>query len=418
MLVKNIVFPVARFLLVRLHGAIGLQPFDNVTFTSLMDEDAMDYFVDDDIESGYHRMSIEYANADHYVHGRPASELPMPVQNLLKYLLNEFMPLGILSHKEIRGAEEMLDKIRERIRIAEEDSTDDEDNSLEEDEGLAEMSNKFYQMIPHVGGDKRRPIIQTEDICEAKEQFLRRFKSALNCLLGWKRSVINPLDYLCEKWFGTEFKPLEFDSDEFKLLNDCMQRTQHLNDCVRFNVDNIFEVIDSEANNNSESDIGNHRYLFHTTYANNLFGILKEGLLVAPQHVHSVNRFLGKGIYFWDSAAAALKIFRSDRFSEGVILVCRVAQGTVQEVPFMPFLKYGEEYPWTDGFDSLSLKGRKHFETKFKERILNGCNMYFGKLGRRSIDDDAKYDLYNRYLVKNEDQVRIDYLIKVRKVLN
>lgn len=81
-------------------------------------------------------------------------------------------------------------------------------------------------------------------------------------------------------------------------------------------------------------------------------------------HIHSVNRFLGKGIYFWDSAVAALNIFRSDRFTEGIILVYRVAQGRVDEVPFMPFLKYGEEFPWEDGFNSLSLGGRKHFETK------------------------------------------------------
>lgn len=50
---------------------------------------------------------------------------------------------------------------------------------------------------------------------------------------------------------------------------------------MRFYVENIFDVIDSNANNNSKADIGNYRYLFHTTYANNLFDILKEGLLVA-----------------------------------------------------------------------------------------------------------------------------------------
>lgn len=88
-MIKNIAFHsfyhfILRFLLMRLHGVIGLQPFDNVTFTSLVDEDAMDYFVEDDIESGYHRMSIKYANADQYVHGRPDSELSIPVQDLLK----------------------------------------------------------------------------------------------------------------------------------------------------------------------------------------------------------------------------------------------------------------------------------------------------------------------------------------------
>lgn len=47
------------------------------------------------------------------------------------------LPLGILSLKEIRAAEEILDKIRERIRMAVKYSTDDEDDSLEEDKGLA-----------------------------------------------------------------------------------------------------------------------------------------------------------------------------------------------------------------------------------------------------------------------------------------
>lgn len=402
-----------------MHGRIGLPAMNNVLITSGSIEAFFDNLVQSDVNCGFYKMSIAYLNARHYMFDQTDSELQPDVKNFLLYLIDEYMPLGILDMKEIANAEQLLTEIYEMIKMMEFHELQSEFHKphlLNDVCSYRSLSDQFYRMIPHAGGDQRRPLINNYKIWNAKYELLIQMKSALNVLHEAHGNTFNPLDYFCERWLKSTFKVCKRNSKNFQTIANCIKRTQHLRDAVLFNIENIF-VVNSRAHANFNDEIPNHRYLFHSTYANNILGILRKGLLVAPNYVHSVNRFFGNGIYFWDSAAAALNIFRSNSFSEGIILVCRVALGKIQRVSDMPYLKHGQKYPWEDGYDSLFFRSKIYPESRNAKQYINGVPIYCGQMPTYSIEDYDfhRYERYNEYIVKNANQIKIDYIIQLRK---
>lgn len=155
----------------------------------------------------------------------------------------------------------------------------------------------------------------------------------------------------------------------------------------------------------------NHRYLFHFTFASNLPCILREGLVPAPSHIYSVNRFLGEGIYFWDAIANAGLNYKS--LNTVYILACRVALGNAKQVE-QQYLNHDQILDWDDGFDSIYCLGQKFTSSRDAEEDLNGAKIYCGQLGERKTGDYG-YSLYNEYVIRNKQQVSVEYIIKLVK---
>lgn len=349
------------------------------------------------LENDWRRLSIDYLNTNHLLYNQPETNLSSIVFDSMKLWLDKYMPLGIMPSSEIIRINEVLDEI------------DSEINGERDEEKIKKLSDEYYVIIPWVGSGQSRCPIDTTELLQSRREKLHRFRDTIDALHRGRDSTENPLDYFCREWLNISITPIENEtSEEYQILRECIDRTQH-ND--QFQIENILKI--AYLNDvDFQSDLDDQCYLYHSTYINNLIGILKDGLMVAPNHAYSCNRYFGPGIYFSDAAAMVLKKFGSNNFNCGIILVCRVALGKRQDAK-MNKLTDGK-YPWEDDTNSLVYEGRKFANTKDEHRVLNNAKIFNGEL-KKCTDVIYGLDIYNEYIVKNENQVRIDYVIKLKK---
>lgn len=345
---------------------------------------------------GWTHLAIEYLETNHLLYDQPETKLDSVVVDSMKLWLDKYMPLGIMPTSEFTRIEEILKDIDREI------------NGERNEDRIKKLSDEYYLVVSWVGGVSSRLSINTHELLSARTEKFNRLRDAIIALHCGKKSTENPLDYFCREWLKMMFTPIHEMSEEFRIFRECIENTQH-ND--QFQIENILKI-EYLNNVDFQSDLKDHCYLYHSTYINNLIGILKEGLVVAPNHVYSHNRYFGPGIYFSDAAAMVLKRFASSNFNCGIILVCRVALGTRQDAK-MNNLTNGE-YPWEDDANSLVYEGRQFAIAKNEHRILNEAKIFCGKLEKRTVSI-YDHDIYNEYIVKNANQVRIDYIIKLKK---
>lgn len=353
--------------------------------------------LDSSYYAGYHRVSITHLNAAHLISNQPKSELPATVQNLLMHTLNELMPLGILSINQLNDAYAVLQKIKPLL-----------ENDPMDEKTIAELSTQFYKMIPHNGTKERRKPIGDIEFYKMKERMIEHLRSVLEAIQAGPICGMNSLDYLYQFWMKTNLQPLDSTSDQFKAIKSCIDNGQHQNDNDLFEIETIFKV---EPNSpfNFQSD-ATDRYLIHSTYPSNVFGILRDVLVVSPDHVHGFGRSLGDGIYFYDAAAMALNRFSHDTIHHGILFVCRVKLG---EICHMENVQ-GEIPVKAEGFDSVLLKGSKYFDG-FNDVIpLNDASIANANVPK--IYGEKKDSLYNQYLAFNSEQVNVEYLLHLKKV--
>lgn len=87
------------------------------------------------------------------------------------------------------------------------------------------------------------------------------------------RSNTNPFDYLHENHLRCSIKPLDRSGHRFGLLNDCIAKTRQ---CDSFEIANIFQIESDYSDAKFTTKVPNHCYLYHSTFANNIFGILQK----------------------------------------------------------------------------------------------------------------------------------------------
>lgn len=349
---------------------------------------------------GFTRVNLMFVNARHLEYRREDTRLPAPVRKLLIHLIDQWFPIGIPHETHLDRANNLIEILQQRIARGKIPSL--------------KHSNKFYALIPHQGDVRRRPRFKDVAFCKAKRDYVKRMQSAVECFsMSQKYPDENPLDYFLENWLEIDMRVLEPHENEYDILSDVIEKTQHPNALRQFGVANIFQIGNLPRKQGADftTDITeNHRYLLHFTFASNILCILREGLLAAPRHIHSINRFLGNGIYFWDAIANAGLNYKS--LDLVYVLVCRVALGTVQEVE-QPYLDHGQPLPWNENSDSVFCSGKQYKSARDDERDLNGAKIYNGQLTEKTFNPVDRYSLYNEYIVRHENQVQIEYLIKL-----
>lgn len=353
------------------------------------------------VEEGYTRVNLMFVNARHLENRKAEiTQLPRAVRKLLIHLIDQWFPVGIPQEIHMDRAINLLEILKRKIEAGKIPNL--------------KHSNKFYELIPHQGDCCRRPRLKTVELCDNKMNYIQRMKSAIDCFeTSQKYPNDNPLEYFLENWLEIDLRVLSPDEQAYKDLKTVVENTQHPNAPRRFDVTNIFHVenLNRKTTNEFQTTITeNHRYLFHFTFASNLLCILREGLLVAPKHIHSVNRFLGDGIYFWDAVANAGLNYKS--LNTVYILVCRVALGKVQEVE-QQYLEHDQQLQWDEGSDSIFCAGKQFTSSRDAELDFNGAKIYSGKLDEKIYNPFDRYSLYNEYVVHNENQVKIEYIVKL-----
>lgn len=386
----------------RYHGRIGMNGIPGI-YKQMTKKKFCELIAAKRVRDGFTRLNLLKVNARHLEHPyKLKSHLPSPVRRFLIYIIDQWFPAGIPLEIHLNRAIDLLERLREKIKAGKVPSL--------------KYSNKFYELIPHHGDPRRRSRFKDVKFCNNKIKYVQTMKSATECFSAFNQRIdVNPLDHFIEKWLRIELKVLQPGDNAYEVLNEVVENTQHAETDCRFCVKDIFKVdsMNSEANGDFSTDItSNHRYLFHFSFASNLPSILREGLLVAPKHIHSVNRFFGEGIYFWDAIANAGLNYTSINLVH--VLVCRVALGREQQVE-QQYLKHHETFDWNEDVDSIYCLGKEFSSARNDEKELDGAKIFCGKLDKKTNDSAHRYSLYNEYVIRNKNQAIVEYIIKLEK---
>lgn len=216
-----------------------------------------------------------------------SSNLPKPVEELLKLLIDEDMmnmnnlmvifqldttksPLARIGSDQIRQAKFVLNEIHQKILQQESQSW------------LVEASNRFYSLIPH--SVTNEDVINNMGKLKEKAELLKSLRDKqFTYELLHKETGEKPTDILDNfyKNLNVLIEPLNRDSNEFKMITSYANDTQLNRDLV---IEEIFKVSRSGETSRYKpyENLSNRTLLWHGSRIIRYANILAHGLKIAP----------------------------------------------------------------------------------------------------------------------------------------
>ncbi|KAM9982840.1 hypothetical protein ACTFIZ_007362 [Dictyostelium cf. discoideum] len=367
------------------------------------------------------------------------SKLLQPVQSLVNTLFDselmkksltslqfdvQKMPLGKLSQNQINKAYEVLNRIQELLETIEKQSPLQPLSPTAQHNIKSEIiaeSSKFYTYIPHrfEGGlmSKIPPI-------DNKELLIKciRLVDTLSEI-----EVVNQLKRLSTSTCGNstddnynllkaDIKPLERDSFLFRNIEEFALST--VDPTLGYSVDvlDIFKIdrIGDDQFSQWESD-HNRMLLFHGSRIQSWCSILPNGLKIASPLSPKSGYRLGKGVYLADCISlSGLYTGATKENPTAIIAICDVALGNSAALYHDTYM----EEPQL-GFQSTKALGKRQ-PALFDQ--LNGCYQDKDEFIPSSVLKGPIIETgsivtsftHNEYVIYNNSQCRIKYLLKLR----
>uniref|UniRef100_A0A8C5WDR3 Poly [ADP-ribose] polymerase n=1 Tax=Leptobrachium leishanense TaxID=445787 RepID=A0A8C5WDR3_9ANUR len=312
------------------------------------------------------------------------------------------MPLGKLSKAQIAKGFEALEELQDALQ-----------KKAKKDK-LSELTSRFYTIIPHNFGRTTPPVIDSQDVLQAKKDMLlvlADIELAQTLQAGKLKEVkeeeievSHPLDVDYEL-LKCGLDVLDTSSEEYKIIQTYVKQTgptyQQLKILNVWTVDRENE----EERLTAHKNIENRRLLWHGTNVAVVAAILKSGLRIMP---HSGGR-VGSGIYF------------ASENSKSAGYVGRTSKGL--GIMFLNEVALGKEHHITrddsslraapKGYDSVVALGYTEPDpTKDRELVLNGRKIIVpqGPPKNRLSHTDTHFS-QSEYLVYKESQSRLRYLL-------
>ena len=352
------------------------------------------------------------------------SKLPKDIQKLLAMIFDletinntmkaldldtEKMPLGKLSTTHIKKAYGVLQELDFIINDAADRSR------------ILDASNRFYTMIPHVIGGKDLPLLDNIDIIREKTSMLDNLleiEVAYRILMEEERdqeqgSQLDPIDAHYKK-LNCDIKVVEKESKEYELVKEYTKKTHGpTHGDYKLKITDVFEVARKEEQDRFKKEIGNVNLLWHGSRTSNYAGILSQGLKIAPPEAPVNGYMFGKGVYFADMVSKSANycgITSEGKENEGLLLLCEVALGDVQEEKHAKDIRKPKK-----GKSSVMGIGQIIPDSKSHKTLDDGLVVPIGKPLKR--ENAKKLDLvYNEYIVYDISQIKIKYLVKTKFV--
>lgn len=293
-------------------------------------------------------------------------------QSATSYMLKSIdTPLGKMSANQVAKGLEILTQIENML-----------DRGVTTGWEVEKLSNEFYSVIPVTFGarvDYRKFLI--DDYIKLNDR---------KDLLGVMSSVVKAQDTLEQKLedkyasLKIKLKNLSSRSKEYKRLSDFVQSTKGYNHHFGFEIKEIFEVEDMVNHSQFNPKGVKTMELFHGSRNENILSIMQNGLKIKPKSAVHTGSMFGAGIYFADqSTKSANYCWGFDggvAGDENYLFVCEVATGEI-----------------------------KDYETAQPHLISapRPYNSVRGVKGRSLI--------HNEYIVYNDNQVKIKYIIEFKK---
>lgn len=292
-------------------------------------------------------------------------------------------------------------------------------------EYLADLSGKFYTVIPHSFGFSKAINFMINSF-----EKLRDKTELLESLAGVKEGVEtpiarvekvsrkpNPVDESYSRLkYGLEV--VERDSEEFKLIEAYKNNTQGETHAMRSSIRNIYKL---NGEKGRAKKTPRKMLLWHGSRLTNWMSILSSGLRIAPPEAPHTGFMFGKGIYTADcfSKAANYCFVTDTRQRTGLVVLCEVTVGESMELTEADYdadTKLGSQYQSTKGV------GRWYPDPSGAVKLKDGTEVPCGKLMSSEVSDGSRMSrriatqtglLYNEYIVYNPEQVKMKYLVEL-----
>jgi poly [ADP-ribose] polymerase len=324
-------------------------------------------------------------------------------QTMLEFELDlDKMPLGRLSKKQLHDAYQVLTDLNELV------------SSGASNNEFIGLSNKFFTLVPHNFGMNKAPVIDTLEMIQTKRDILDNLievEIAYSMLQQDTGDELNPLDAHYGQ-LKTDLKPLDHNSEDFKLLSQYVQNT-HAATHKEYSLE-IIDVFAVERQGEKRrfkpfKKLHNRQLLWHGSRLTNYVGIMSHGLKIAPPEAPVTGYMFGKGIYFADSVSKSANYCATSKKNDiGLMLLSEVALGDMHE------LTAANERIKKPPAGKHSVKGvGKSFPNDSQAHLRpDGVKIPLGNL---ETDNKMKSSLlYNEYIVYDVAQVNIQYLLKMK----
>lgn len=355
--------------------------------------------------------------------------LELPLQKFLNLILSKDMfkaqmettfkldtrklPLGKLSKRQLSKGMEALVALEEAVRTSQPEDI------------LADLCSVFYTIIPHASDrGTRLPVFGDLPTIQEKKDMIAALGDIESVLNLQKQinveSVEHPTD-LAYRALRCKLTRLDHASKEFKTLWTYTENTKKTGDvrgcCSGSNVKRtILEIfrVDREGSSDryaKHKDLENRKLLWHGTNVAVVAAILKSGLRIMP---HSGGR-VGRGIYLASENNKSAAYVTEDYSSHtGIMFLCEVALGKEKHITSDDSsLRRAPA-----GFDSVVALGQTEPDpTKDTTLQLGGVEVVVPQgvpLANKRLGGLSSEFTQSEYLVYNESQVRIRYVLQMR----
>lgn len=307
------------------------------------------------------------------------------------------MPLGRVRRQQILDGFQVLKQIQQKI----------ENNASHE--SLIDSSNRFYSIIPHKASSEN--IIDSSEGLMEKAQMLQDLKNVqftYDFLYKTGECGQTVLDDFYVK-LNNVIEPLH-GCKKFRIVKEAFDSTKSDQNC---HIEQIFGIQRIGVREEKENGHGifdgleNHRLLWHGTRITNVHQILTHGLKIAPAQAIAIGCSLGKGLYFSDAVAEAIKWCHTKESKNiGVILLYEVALGNSEKY------FHSENVQLPDGHHSAHGVGETSPQSI--ERIDGEMDIHSGPM-KSDCGITSEFE-YNQFVVYNEQQAKLKYLVQWKNV--
>ncbi|CAF1530356.1 unnamed protein product, partial [Adineta steineri] len=353
----------------------------------------------------------------------------------------DWMPVSQLKRETLEKARDLLISLKDVLEKQNENNsptkTPDQKNELYLiKQSIYQYTNEYYTLIPLNGySEEKLPIIDNIEALKAQEKVLDdlfELELSYKMLLGAQANLknISPLDYLY-KSINCQFEAMNRDDIDSQFILRYIWASEPTID-----IEQIFKIArPNEDERLRKRNLNNHYLLWHGTSICNLISILTRGLLVGSLVANATGSLFGKGIYTADVFKKSLGYCSGVKQNDNercFMLLCEVALGNIKEVGASRVQTNDDDDDEEEDDDEakdddavLDLKkyqsrkgvGRSIPDPKHTIVRNDGVQIPLGQL----IDNKNYGGNYygglnhNEYIVYDESQVAIRYLVQFRR---
>ncbi|CAJ1381450.1 unnamed protein product, partial [Effrenium voratum] len=273
-------------------------------------------------------------------------------------------------------------------------------------DSLEALSESFYQVVPLLQSEGKEPIVTPElfnkrlrvvsllsDTEAAHAQMRLLLQFAQEAAASGEGSLNAGQLQLLYKSLKCEIRAEPDGSDAMRMVQQYLGERHG----APLKLKGLFSLSRPQA----PSNLAGKRLLWHGVPRTAWLGLLAKGLRLPPREAPSCDAF-GKGLYFFDSAGAALDFASGSDF----LLLAEVALGASRQLDHPD--SRAERLP--QGVQSVMGAGVWCPDPAGERRLPDGLAVPLGTLRQVKSTGDL---MHNHYVVYNAGQAQLKYLVEV-----